>query len=248
LNTLGDVKATVRSIIGDDDSNGWLSDDYLVPKINFAYRFYYLYIKNATGANLERMVEIPAATDVNGNPITQGLTTLAKFQQPGNLLDGLYEPLFLFWKLAGSPEYCYRQMVEKKTILPGQSVAGGSSQPVNFWGTNAFGWTWRGNQIFLSPISSFAVDFLVDGRFNPPALVKDTDQLVVDPDMEICVTPATLAIIGTESGNASYTAAGAQAELAADNIVAKLIRQKQGFTARAGSNNRRQRGCGWFWS
>jgi len=92
------------------------------------------------------------------------------------------------------------------------------------------------------------VDFLVDGRFNPPALVKDTDQLVVDPDMEICVTPATLAIIGTESGNASYTAAGAQAELAADNIVAKLIRQKQGFTARAGSNNRRQRGCGWGWS
>jgi hypothetical protein len=106
--------------------------------------------------------------------------------------------------------------------------------------------TWRGNQLFVTPINA-PVDFLVDGRFNPPALVKDQDVLVVDPDMEVCVTPATIALIGVESGNAGWLAMQAQAEAAADDIVAKIIRGKQGFTARAGSNSRRAYGCGWFW-
>jgi hypothetical protein len=247
-NTLNDVKATVRSIIGDDDPNGWLKDTYLVPKINFSYRTQTLYIKRATGMNLEKMVEIPNATDGAGNNSNQGLTTLAKFQQPGGFLDGLYEPLYLWWKPAGASELWYREMREKKTILPGQSVpGGGGGQPITstWWGGNA-SFTWRGNQIFITPFS-VPVDFLVDGRFNPPALVKDEDVLIADPDMEICVTPATIAIIGVESGNAGYQAMQTEAEAAADDIVAKIVRQKQGFTARAGSNQRRQRGCGWGW-
>jgi hypothetical protein len=135
-------------------------------------------------------------------------------------------------------------MKEKKTILPGQSVP--NNVPTStFWGNSA-GFTWRGNQLFITP-NSFPVDFLVDGRFNPPALVKDEDVLIVDPDMEICVTPQTISIIGVESGNAGYLSIDPKAEAAADNIVAKLIRQKQGFTARAGSNARMQRGCGWAW-
>lgn len=246
MNTYFDVKQTVRSLVGDDDPNGWLQESYLGPKVNFAYRRQTLYIKRATGSNLEKMVEIPAALDGNGNPITQGLTTLAQFQQPGEYLEGLYEPLYLWYKLAGAPEFCYREIKEKKTILPGQSVAGGASLASNFWGSNAFGWTWRSNQIFLSPFT-VPVDILVDGRFNPPALVKDTDVLVVDPDMEVCVTMGTIPLIGLESGNAGWSAAVAECEACADDIVAKIVRGKQGFTARAGSNARRARGCGWGW-
>lgn len=244
MNTLLDCKSTVRSIVGDDDPAGWLNDGYLTPKINYAYRFMYLYIKNATGANLEKMVEIPAALDPNGNPITQGLTSLAAYQQPGKYLDGLYDPLEVWWKPAGAPELAYRQMREKKTILPGQSIP--RSVPTSsLWG-NSMQWTWRGNQLFITPCS-FPIDILVDGRFNPPALVKDTDVLIVHPDMETCVTPQTISIIGIESGNAGWTGIDPKAEAAADNIVAEIIRGKQGVTARAGSNNHRQRGCGWGW-
>lgn len=247
MNTYFDVKQTVRSIIGDDDPNGWLKEAYLGPKINFVYRRQTLYIKRATGANLEKMVEIPAAVDANGNPITQGLTTLAAFQQPGKYLDGLYEVMGVWWKPAGASELWYRQMTEKKTILPGQSVPGGGGQVITstWWGGNAR-WTWRGNQLFITPFGS-PVDFLVDGRFNPPALVKDEDYLVVDPDMEVAVSMGTIPLIGIESGNAGYQAALDQSEACADDIVAKIVRQKQGVTARAGSNARRSRGCGWGW-
>jgi hypothetical protein len=54
--------------------------------------------------------------------------------------------------------------------------------------------------------------------------------------------------VGIEAGNSGYTQAAVDTvEAAADDIVAKLIRQKQGYTARAGSNARRQRGAGWWW-
>jgi hypothetical protein len=79
LNTYADVKATVRSIIGDDSPDGWLKESYLGPKVNYAYRFLTLYIKNATGMNLEKMVEIPNTVDGNGNNSSQGLTTLAQY-------------------------------------------------------------------------------------------------------------------------------------------------------------------------
>lgn len=244
MNTLFDCKATVRSIIGDDDEGGWLKDSYLVPKINYAYRRQYLYLKRATGMNLEKMVEIPAATDGDGNPTTQGLTSLAVYQQPGKYLDGLYEPLYLWWKPAGASQLWYREMKERKTILPGQSVP--TSVPSSSWWGGNTSFTWRGNQLFITPVS-FPIDILVDGRFNPPALIKDQDPLVADLDMEICVTPATIVIIGIESGNAGYQSMQSEAEAAADDIVAKLVRGKQGFTVRAGSNSRRAQGCGWSW-
>lgn len=244
MNTYLDVKATVRSIIGDDDPNGWLKESYLGPKVNFMYRRQTLYIKRATGSNLERMVEIPNALDANSNPTNQGLTSLAVYQQPENLLDGLYEPLYLWYKPAGSPDGAYREMVEKKTILPGRSTTNDVSTYTT-WG-NRPSFTWRGNQIFLTP-TIFPIDILVDGRFNPPALVKDEDYLVVDADMEVCVSSGTIPIIGIESGNAGYLDAVALGEACADDIVAKIIRGKQGQTARAGSNSRRAQGCGWFW-
>jgi hypothetical protein len=237
VNTLLDVKKNVRSIVGDDDAE-WTSDDYLLPKINFAYRTQTLYIKAGSGTNLERVVEVPAAVDANGNSTTQGLTSMAEFQQTGGLLEGLYEPLFVWWKIAGSPVQNYRECYEKKTLpfTTGQ---------VTNYATRMY-FTWRGSQLFVTPINT-PIDILVDGRFNPPYLTKDEDVLVAHPDMETTLTPATLAIIGTESGNTGWQQMGAQqATDAADNIVAQIIRSKQGYTARAGSMSRCNR-RGWYW-
>lgn len=244
MNTYFDVKATVRSIIGDDDPNGWLKEGYLGPKINFAYRRQTLYIKRSTGSNLEQMVEIPNAFDVDMNPTNQGLTSLAVYQQAGKPLNGLYEPLYVWWKPAGSQERFYREARQKKTILPGVAVPGAYSGAGFISG--GMDWTWRANQIFVTPMNA-PIDILVDGRFNPPVLVKDEDVLVVDPDMEICVTAGTIPLIGVEAGNPSYQSMVADCEAAADDIVAKIVRQKQGMTARAGSNARRARGIGWNW-
>lgn len=245
MNTLFDVKKTVRSLVGDDDGS-WTTDSYLLPKINLAYRTQTTYIKKATGQNLERMVEIPAATDANGNPTTQGLTSLANLQQPGKLLEGLYQPLFLWWKLAGQPESCYRQLIEKKT-LPLTTPQTNATLPAP-WPLTQMYFTWRRNQLFVTPLNQ-PVDLLVDGRFNPPALVKNEDVLVVHPDMDTAVAPATVAIIGLEAGNPGYQQTGqAMAEEACDNIRDLLIMEKQGYTARAGRNARgwTQR-RGWFW-
>lgn len=237
MNTLGDVKKTVRSLVGDDEGS-WTGDSYLVPKINFAYRTAYLKIKTATGQALEQGIEIPDFADANNNDGTKGLTSLAAFQQPGKPLEGLYQPLFLWWKPAGAQPRFYRECVEKQT-LP-------SSLPlVGSWFTQMY-FTWRSNQLLVTPINA-PIDLLVDGRFNPPPLVKDEDVLVVHPDMETAVSPLTLAVIGTEAGNTGFQSQGqAAADIAIDNICNLLTLAKQGYTARAGRMAQGSR-LGWFW-
>jgi hypothetical protein len=246
LNTLFDVKQTVRSLIGDDDPNGWLKDAYLLPKINYVYRRQTLYIKRSTGMNLEQMVEIPNAFDANTNPTSQGLTSLAVYQQKGGPLFGMYEPLTVWWKPAGSSARFYREARPRKTILPGLAVPGAYSGSSGFFG-GGMEFTWRGNQLFVTPVHN-QIDMLVDGRFNAPPLVKDQDILVVDPDMEVATTTGVIPCIGVEAGNPSWTQVMEEAEACCDDIVAKLVRQKQDVTARAGTNGRRGgRGVGWGW-
>ena len=247
MNTLLDVKATVRSLIGDDDPNGWLKDSYLLPKINYIYRRQTLYIKRSTGMNLENMVEILNAFDPRNNPTSQGLTSLAVYQQKGGPLAGMYEPLEVWWKPAGSSARFYREARPRKTILPGVAVPGA------YTGSGFFGsgmeFTWRGNQLFVTPLNN-QIDILVDGRFNPPPLLKDQDVLVVDPDMQVALETGTITAIGVEAGNPSWTGVMEEAEACCDDIVAKLVRQKQDVTARAGTNSSRRGrgwGCGWGW-
>jgi hypothetical protein len=239
LNTLFDVKESVLSLMGEENS-GTANDGYLVPKINFTYKAQNLYIKRSTGSNLEQVVEIPNALDANNNPTNQGLSSLANQQQKGGLLFGLYEPLYMWWKPAGAPERAYVECYEKKT-LP-------FSTPLIYSPTQQMYFTWRGNQLFVTPISA-PIDLLVDGRFNPPPLVKNEDVLVVDPDMEVPLTSGTIAVIQAfDRGNIpTFEAAIGLAGPQCDDIVAKLILQKQGYTARAGSNARRGR-RGWFWA
>lgn len=245
MNTLFDVKQTVRSLIGDDDPNGWLKDSYLLPKINYVYRRQTLYIKRSTGMNLENMVEILNAFDQKQNPTSQGNTSLAVYQQPGGPLQGMYEPLEVWWKPAGASPRFYREARPRKTILPGVAVPGAYTGSGFFGGGMEF--TWRGSQLFVTPLNN-QIDILVDGRFNPPPLVKDQDVLVVDPDMQVALETGTLPAIGVEAGNPSWTQVMDEAEACCDDIVAKLVRQKQDVTARAGTNGRRGgRSGGWGW-
>ena len=239
MNTLFDVKQSVLSLMGEENS-GTANDSYLVPKINFAYKTQTLYIKRATGTALEQIVEIPNALDANGNNSNQGLNSLAQFQQKGQPLCGLYEPLFMWWKPAGAPERAYVECYEKKT-LP-------FSTPLIYSPTQQMYFTWRTNTIFVTPISA-PIDLLIDGRFNPPPLVKNEDYLVIDTDAEVPVTTGTIALIGAfDRGNAALEqSALTLCEAAADDIVAKIIRQKQGYTARAGSNAWRKQHRGWSW-
>lgn len=242
MNTLFDVKQAIRSMVGDEPAD-WTPDAYLVPKINFAYRTQTLYIRaNAMGRNLEQVVEIPDAQDGNGNSTSVGRTSLAALQQQGQPLCGLVTPLYLWWKPAGAPEARYRQM-DYKEPLPFSRLS--TPQP---WNGPAY-WTWRGNTLFTTPIG-FPYDLLVDGRFNPPPLVKDTDVLVVHPDMETAVVPGTIALMSAfDTGNAAaLQAAVPLVEEAADCIVNTLITEKQGNTYRGGSNAWRMGMRGWFWA
>jgi hypothetical protein len=238
LNTLFDVKKTIQSLAGDNE-NGTLTDDYLVPKINFAYKTQILGVMQATGTNLEQLVEIPNATDPNGNNTNQGLTSLAEFQQPGQPLDGLVEPLYLWWKMAGSSEGCYRECYEKKTLpfVPANQV--GSLGRVYF--------TWRGNTLYVTPLNA-AIDLLIDGRFNGHTLVKNEDPLAVHPMMEATVTPATMALMSWDGWSfpTLVISPAVAAQSALDNICNLVMMNKQGYSARAGTMGCRRR-CGWYW-
>jgi hypothetical protein len=237
VNTLFDVKQTVRSLVGDEAAS-WTGDSYLVPKINFAYRTAVRKIAVASGQNLEQVVQLPNALDANNNPTNQGLGSLAAFQQPGGPLEGLYEPLYVWWKPAGTPDGFYRECTEKQTLPFVQPQILSLGVPVYF--------TLRQNQLFITPVNA-AIDLLVDGRFNVPPLVKDQDVLVAHPFMETAVTPITLGLVGIESGNPQYQETGDQlADDAIEEIKALLILQKQGYTARAGKLVKRGM-RGWFW-
>ncbi len=241
MNTLYDVRKSVISLLGWEGS-GQADPDYTDPKINEAYQDCYLYIKaNVSGSYLEQLVEIPNATDANGNSTTQGLTSLAAFQQQGKPLCGLYEPLFVWWKQAGQPESCYTLAYEKKTLPFYQPQYTGWQGPMFF--------SWRANQLFVTPMV-FAVDLLIDGRFNPPPLVKDTDPLVVDPDFKTPVVKATIAHISNfDVGNGAMgQTAMSLAENALDNIVTKIQKSMQGYTARAGTAAQRRLNCGIGWN
>jgi hypothetical protein len=239
LNTLFDVKQTIRSVVGDDDQQ-WTPDSYLLPKINFAYSTQTLYIKRATGQNLEQVVEIPDSVDGNGNSTSRGRTSLAALQQKGGPLFGLYDPLYLWWKPAGAPETYYRIATYQEPMPFAHLAQPTPGGPVY--------WTKRSNVIFMTPIG-FPCDLLVDGRFNPPPLVKDEDVLVVHPDMHTAVTAATIGLIGQfDTGNQMFSEGGvALVEQCADDIVALLTMDKQGRTARAGRANGRMGRRGWFW-
>lgn len=243
MNTLKDVKSSIRSAVGDEPGE-WTTDIYLLPKIQTVYRLQMTLLKQMSGQNLERVVEIPDALDANGNSTSVGRTSLAAYQQPGGPLYGLYTPLRVWWKKAGAPAKFYREVSRVETVAPYNSA------PVawDIFGSAA-AWSWTGGIINISPIL-IPNDILVDGRFNPPELVKDEDVLVVHPDMETAVVPGVLQVMGAyDTGNTPWVQnGGAAADLALEAIANLLITEKQSRVARAGTNAWKLGMRGWFWA
>lgn len=232
MNTLGDVVTECQGLLGDPDGE-WVTRGYILPFINTAYRLAYLFLKNATGRNLEGLQEVL--------DLPQGTTTLYPQQAPGQPLSGLTDPLQVWWKPAGMPANCYRPMSPKETL---PFVGPPGLQPgllgVGMW------FTWRGNQLTITPISQ-AIDVMVDGRFNPPPLVDDKQILVVSPDLQTPLAMSAVALTGVERANPAVLAGySAEAEAALDNIAADLLRQKQLFPKRLG-RMAPQSGGEWGW-
>lgn len=233
MNTLQDVKAKVRALLGDPDGD-WVTDAYILPLINVTYNLQYLYLKNATGKNLERTVLCLG--------VQPGTNSLYPLQAGGEPLAGLYTPLEVWTKPAGAPANYFTEALERED-LPHVALPG--VQPVQF-GPRAY-WRWQGNQLQLTPIA-IALDIEVTGRFNPPPLAKDQDVLIVSPDMEAVTAAGTAAVGGVERSNPAILEGYAQmAEAGLDDIAAELIRQKQGTLVRTGRMSRSTGYYGWAW-
>jgi hypothetical protein len=220
MNTLGDVKAEIRGLVGDPRGE-WANDAYLTPLINTTYRLQVLQLKNATSQNLEGVVLLP---NVPG-----GTTSLYEFQAVGQPLCGIYTVLEIYSKPAGTPPNYFRPAGERR--FPAHVAP-----PVTPQGLTATvgSYCWLGNKLLITP-PAVAVDIEVTGRFNPPPLVKDGDVLVASPDMQSVTACGTAAVAGVERTNPAILEGYAQMAFAGlDNIAAELIRQKQGITQRPG--------------
>lgn len=234
MNTLGDVRLEVRSLLGDPDGD-WVTDGYVTPIINTTYRLQTLAIKNATGKNLENIVIV--------QNVEAGTTSLYPQQAKGQPLEGLYNPLFVSVKVAGAPpnyfwpaKYCGGL----PRVAPPGPVP--SLNGIDVW------WTFIGNKLLITPVNG-AIDIEVHGRYNPPALAKPEDILVVSPDMESVTATGSAAVAGVERTNPQMLEGYAQMALAGlDNIIADLTRQKQGALVRPARMDRNSAGWyGWGW-
>lgn len=240
-NTLGETVGRCQSLMG--DPKGYLiSRNFAVPFINQAYSDMAKSIKNASGKNFERVVEI-----LN---VPQGTSDLSVYQeydappnnQPGPLV-GLYDPLRVWVKVAGALPQYYTEAWGPRDTLPHTQPAG--VQPGNF--SVVVTWTWIGNKLFITPVAG-PIDVQVYGRFNPSRLQKDEDKLLLYPDMTDTLAYASCGLFGVERANPQILQGYAERAIAGvDNIVADIVRQSQGVprrTAKMG-NGRGAGWCGW---
>lgn len=235
MNTLANVKAKVRSLLGDPDAE-WVTDEYVTPLINQTYADQYLRIRNACGQNLEAIVPV---LNVNA-----GTTSLYSYQTAGKPLNGLYTPDQVWTKPAGTPANYFRRG-RGPHQLPHVAPPGATPMLVHA----EVDWDWLGNKLLVTP-SAIALDFEVWGRFTPPDLTADADELIVDPSMWVATSYGAAAAAGVERANPQILEGWAmRADATCDNIAAELVRQKQGNPARTGRMDRNARGCyGYRWN
>jgi hypothetical protein len=235
MNTV-DVKQRARSLIGDPEGD-FATDGYLLPLINQAYDQSINYLE---GTCSPFITQLQVATN-----LPAGTSDLTELQKPNQPFFGLVNPLDIEIKQTGLPELNY-VMGKRVDILPNSSNYAPGQPSWNYWGK--FLWEWRSYVIYFTPVG-FAADIRVRGEFRPPALVKDTDPIVIHPQMVVALAYATAALIGGERINASYVQNyGAQATATLDDISATLVRAQQGTSSRLGrmSGGRRGTGRGWY--
>jgi hypothetical protein len=241
-NTLGEVISFCQANFG--DPNGRLiTRAYALPIINQQYIEMRNCIKNASGKNLEAVIEV-----LN---IPVGTTSLYPYQNPGNPsanpptqrgpLAGLYDPIRMWVKTAGQLPQYYTPARERDTlphVNPPGITPGTYAVQVTF--------AWIGNKLSITPVAG-PIDIQLYGRFNPPRLVQDTDELVLYGDMSSTLALMSSAHMGVERSNPSILAGYAtQGAAGIDNIVADIIRQ----TSRNPRRLAKMGGCGgtsWGW-
>lgn len=243
-NTLGEVINRCQGIMG-DPTGRWVTRAYALPFIQQAYGSLGKKIKNASGKNLEAIVEVlnvPTGTSslypYQGYGSPQAVPPVAR-----GALFGLFDPLRLWVKTAGQLPQYYTAAVGPRDTLPHINPPGITP------GTSAVKVTfaWMGNMLSITPVAG-AIDLQVYGRFNPPPLVGDTDVLVLYGDMTDTLTYAACALMGVERTNPAilegYTV---EALAGVDNIVADLIRQGQKNPRRLAKMGGRG-GTSWGWA
>lgn len=242
-NTLGDVVQRCQSLMG--DKTGYLiSRAFAVPFINQAYEDIASQIKNASGKNLEAVIEvlnIPAGTSDLSEYQTDGDPTANPPVQPGPLA-GLFDPIRMWVKTAGQPPQYYVQVSGPRDTLPHTAPPGVA--PSIYYPQVTF--CWMGNELSITPVAG-AIDIQVYGRFNAPVLVKDTDKLVLYPRMSAMLAYASSALFGVERANTQILAGyGDRATAMIDNAVADIIRQSQKNPRRLAQMGGRGGSC-WGW-
>ena len=236
IRTLGEVKDRVRSIVG-DDLGDWLTDEYLITKINQVYELQVLYLSDTCSPYITMNAVQPAV------PI--GTTDTSQYQAtPDQPFYGLFNPLIVSWKLAGAPDGCYRTARPFLT-LPDISLNPPATQPYT-----GLAWEWRGNIVYLTPMQ-IVMDLRIRGEFIPPPLVKEDDVISVHPLLGPALAEETAACAMRERANAgqqgAYELVGRSA---LDSIASQLVRSQQNAPVRIGRNdrsNRRGMWPGWGW-
>lgn len=223
VNTLGDVKAEVRSLVGDPDGD-FVTDAYVTPLINIVLKKAVNYLEGTCSPFITKVVDL--------TNIPAGYTTFVKEQKTGGPLAGLMNPLRIEYKQAGMPinQFCKAEGID---ILPNISPDANPTTRGMFWELRSF-------IVYLTPLSYIA-DMRVRGEFRPAPLLQDDDVIAVHPMLSTALSFGTAALIGAERGNQSYvTNYKPEAESTLDDVAAQLVRQQQGVTARIGKvGNRR---------
>jgi len=233
MDTVLDVKETVRSLVGDVDGD-FVTDAYIMPLMNQAYTLQLNKLQNACSPFVTQLVVVP--------DLPQGTATLQTYQTKGKPLYGLFNPLDMEIKPQGQPETAYRP-TRRFDKLPNTSAASPAQPNLLYWG--GIGWEYRAYVLFVTALP-YPADIRVRGDFRPPKLVNDADILTLHPLMGASLSFATAALIGAERGNQGYIQNyGEQASETLDDILAELVRSQQGTTSRVARMSRsRRRGSG----
>lgn len=242
-NTLGEAVARCQQLMG-DPSGRWVTRNYAVPYINQAYSDMAKQLKNASGKNLEAVVEV-----LN---IAEGTSSLYVYQTygspdadppvPRGPLVGLFDPIRMWVKTAGALPQYYACASGPRETLPFVNPPGVT--PGSFATRVTF--VWMGRRLSITPVAG-PIDIQVYGRFNVPRLQTDEDELLLDGDMTDTLAYAAMALMGVERTNPAVLQGYAdRATAGCDNIGADIIRQSQKVARRLAQMG----GCGgtsWGW-
>lgn len=243
-NTLGDVLNRCQGLMG-DQTGRWVTQAYALPFIQTAYEDIESQIKNASGKNLEAVLEV-----LN---VPTGTSSLAAFQKYGDPtanpatkngpMVGLFDPIRLWVKSAGQMPANYTLAVGPRDTLPHVNPPG--ITPGTYATRVTFAWI--GMNLSITPVAG-PIDIQVYGRFNAPPLVNLTDRLVLYSKLTAALAYCTCALMGVERTNPAVLEGYASRGLAMlDNIVADIIRQSQREPRRLAKMGG-QGGVSWGWS